>query len=149
MSKSLRWLAALLTALPPVLAVPTAPVLLRVDQPSGCWVRTQTGFQPRLTLTVTPSEKLETLAVTGTFQSMGGQVSPPMVQFDAEKNVRLHLQLTTRAARPALPGTPTTTATVTARVLPYAARNTTTLGQVRAVPLLTLKLPSTVCQQGS
>ena len=71
-----------------------------------------------------------------------------MAQFDAEKNVRLHLRLTTRTARPALPSTPITTATVTARVLPYAARNTTALGQVRAVPLLTFRLPSAVCQQG-
>jgi hypothetical protein len=146
MLKTLSWFALSALTLVPASAAPTAPGLLHVGQPSGCWVRSPAGFRPRLTLNVTPSEKLETLAITGSFQALGGQPSAPSVHFDAEKNLRLHLQLTTRSARPALPRAPVTTAAVTARVLPYAARNTTTLGQVRAVSLLTFQLPSTVCQ---
>ncbi len=130
-----------------LISVGAAPLhaSVKIERPSGCWTRTATGFIPQLRLRVTPSEKLETLAVTAEFQATTRRNSAPAVYFDAEKNVHLSLNLSAGPGLPALPTAPTRVV-VTARILPYADRNTTTLGQVRVVPLLSFELPNVVCK---
>ena len=129
------------------LAVPVhANPLLLVRGSVGCWVHSAAGYRPRLSLDVVPTQKLEALAISVQFVGAGQSPSPLLsVQYDAELNVHDRPVLTGHSAVTVLPGVPST-ALVSARILPYAARNTTALGQVRSETLLSVKLPSVVCR---
>ena len=120
--------------------------LVVVNASSGCWVHAAAGYRPRVSLDVTPTQKLEALAISVQFGEASQAFSSVLsVQYDAEQNVHYQSVLTGHSAVGALPSTPVT-ALVNARILPYAARNTTALGQVKAEKLVGLRLPHAVCK---
>ena len=125
----------------------TSTPRLKVEPPNVCWVHTAAGYTPKITLTTTPTEKLEALALRIQFQSAGQPAAPLFsVHEDAEANIHYSTVLKGHTALPAIPAVGISSMTLTAQILPYAARNTTTLGKVQAVSLGTSKLGSTVCK---
>ena len=66
----------------------TAVPRLHIDPPKVCWVHTTAGYTPKVTLTATPTEKLEALALNVQFQG-AGQPGVPLLalQYDAEAHL--------------------------------------------------------------
>ncbi|MGY2897187.1 hypothetical protein [Deinococcus sp. UYEF24] len=120
---------------------------IQVLPAQACWQPVPGGYRPRVTVSVTPTEKLEALVVGGQFLH-AGQSGQPVVTYqeDAEANIHYRsviLGRTVLARRPS--ATEGAAVTLSARILPYAARNTTQIGSVHAVTLATFKL-SAVCK---
>lgn len=120
---------------------------LNVESPKACWVHTRAGYIPRVTLTTTPTEKLEALAINVQFLGAGQPSAPVLsLQYDAEANIHYASVLKGRHTLVALPPSGTASVRLTARILPYAARNTTTLGKMQVVSLGSVKLGSAICK---
>lgn len=125
----------------------TSTSYLKVEPPQFCWIHTAAGYTPKVTLTTTPTEKLEALSLQVQFHDAGQSAAPLFsLQEDAEANIHYSSILRGNTSLPTLPSSGVPSLTLTARILPYAARNTTTLGKMQAVSLGHLKLGSTVCK---
>jgi len=107
----------------------------------GCWQSVKGGYQPRVKVSVTPSEKLEALVVGVQF-GHAGQSATPVVSYqeDAQAHLRSDSVLLGKAVVTGLPLKQGAVAVVSARILPYADRTTTKLGSVQAVVLARIAL---------